>query len=108
MGALFPTDNYYNYYNSRLPLILVCEVRPSLTHQITLMEVFQSKKKKIEKQRETLKMHSFEDFCRCVKNKIKNIKIISILTFFQKVLRLQNLNAKIPWVSKVEKFQAAP
>ena len=106
MGAMFPTDNYYDYYNSRLPLILVCEVRPSLTHQITLMEVFQSKKK-TEKQRETLNMHSFEDFCRCVKNKIKNIKIISILTFFQKVSRLQNLNAKIPWVSKVEKFQAA-
>lgn len=59
MGAMFPTDNYYNYYNSRLPLILVCEVRPYLTHQITLMEVFQSKKKKTEKQRETLNMHSF-------------------------------------------------
>ena len=49
MGALFPTDNYYDYYNSRLPLILVCEVRPYLTHQITLMEVFQSKKKKNRK-----------------------------------------------------------
>ena len=50
---MFPTDNYYNYYNSCLPLILVCEVRPYLTNQITFLEVFQSKKKNRKTKRDS-------------------------------------------------------